>query len=47
MINVRKKRTAMKMMSWKKIQHRRHQDSDENDKDQQETDVKLIQVMQM
>ena len=37
-------RMAMKMMSWRRIQHRRKEDADENGNDQQ---VRLMKLMKM
>ena len=40
-------RMAMKMMSWRRIQHRRNEDADENEDDQQDEDVRLMKLMKM
>ena len=37
----------MKMMSWRRIQHRRNEDADENEDDQQDEDVRLMKLMKM
>ena len=38
---------AMKMMSWRRIQHRRKEDADENEDDQQDEDVRLMKLMKI
>jgi len=35
------------MMSWRRIQHRRTEDADENGNDQQDEDVRLMKLMKM
>ena len=40
-------RMAMKMMSWRRIQHRRTEDADKNGNDQQDEDVRLMKLMKM
>ena len=40
-------RMAMKMMSWRRIQHRRKEDADENEDDQQDEDVRLMKLMKI
>ena len=40
-------RTAMKMMSWRRIQQRRKEDADDTEDDQQDEDVRLMKLMKM
>ena len=38
---------VMKMMSWRRIQHRRKEDADANEDDQQDEDVRMMRIRRM